>query len=231
MMLTNRRVVVSGASRGIGRALVLRLIEAGAQVACGARAEAELAALAEAGAEVHPLDVRDPASVEAFSSAVLQGGPVDALVNNAGVGTFGPIETFKVEDWDRIMETNVRGTFLLTQAFLGSLTSREGQVVNVTSDVSGRTFAGAAAYTASKHAQRAFTRALQMETVDAGVRVTEIRSGVVTTYFNDGTPRDPDDGALSADDVSEAIVFALMQPKHVRVDEVLLHPRKQPVEF
>jgi NADP-dependent 3-hydroxy acid dehydrogenase YdfG len=101
----------------------------------------------------------------------------------------------------------------------------------VTSDVSARTFASGGLYTASKHAQRALVRALQMEVAADGVRVSEVRPGVVATDFAGGTPRPADDDALAPEDVAEAIAYALAQPARLRVDEILLHPHGQTPEF
>ncbi len=232
--LDGRLAVVTGASRGIGRATVRSLAELGAHVVAGARAEDELAALAAEHANVHalPLDVADADSVRTFADAVHRDhGPVDVLVANAGIGVFGPIEATTLEDWDRVFDVNVRGTFLVVQAFLADLRARRGHAVLVTSDVSARTFAGGALYTASKHAQRAFARALQMEVEEDGVRVTEVRPGVVATAFGDGTERPAEYGALESDDVAEAIAFAVTRPARVRLDELHFHPMGQKAEY
>lgn len=233
MDLSGRTIVISGASRGIGRALALRAVDAGARVVAGARNERELVALSEgrASLRVHALDVADPASVDAFCAFARSVGAVDALVNNAGIGVFGEIERTSLEDWDRVFAVNVRGTFLLTRALLPDLRSTRGQIVNVTSDVSARTFAGGALYTASKHAQRAFTRALQMEVAGDGVRVTEVRPGVVSTHFAGNEPAVADEEALGPDDVADAIVYALTRPARMRLDEIHFHPQGQTPEF
>jgi NADP-dependent 3-hydroxy acid dehydrogenase YdfG len=232
--LKGRTAVVTGASRGIGRATAARLAELGADVVAGARDRADLDALATevAGVRALELDVRDPASVRRFADIVHEEhGAIDVLVANAGIGVFGPVETTSLEDWDRVFDVNVRGTFLTVQAFLPDLRARRGQVVIVTSDVSARTFAHGALYTASKHAQRAFTRALQMEVADDGVRVTEVRPGVVATAFGSGTERPGDMGALESADVAETIVFALTRPTRMRLDEIHFHPMGQTPEF
>ena len=232
--LDGRLAVVTGASRGIGRATVHSLAELGARVVAGARAQDELAALAAEHANVHalPLDVADAGSVRAFADAVHRDhGPVDVLVANAGIGVFGPIETTTLEDWDRVFAVNVRGTFLVVQAFLADLRAQRGHAVLVTSDVSARTFAGGALYTASKHAQRAFARALQMEAEADGVRVTEVRPGVVATAFADGTERPAEHGALESADVAETIAFAVTRPPRMRLDEVHFHPMGQKAEY
>jgi NADP-dependent 3-hydroxy acid dehydrogenase YdfG len=232
--LDGRLAVVTGASRGIGRATVRSLAALGARVVAGARAEGGLAELADAHPNVHAvrLDVADPGSVRAFADAVRRDhGAIDVLVANAGIGVFGPIESTALEDWDRVFDVNVRGTFLVVQAFLADLRARRGHAVLVTSDVSARTFAGGALYTASKHAQRAFARALQMEVEADGVRVTEVRPGVVATAFGDGTERPAEYGALESADVAEAIAFALTRPARVRLDELHFHPMGQKAEY
>lgn len=233
MDLSNATVVVTGASRGIGRALTLRLAARGATVLAGARSYRELESLAESSERIVglTLDVADPASVHAFCDEALRLGAVDVLVNNAGVGAFGTIEELTLEQWDRVFAVNVRGTFLMTRHLLPSIRARSGHVVNVTSDVSARTFAGGALYTASKYAQRAFTQALQMEVADDGVRVTEIRPGVVATHFGDTEPQKVDADALGPDDVAEAIEFALTRPARMRFDELHFHPMGQTPEF
>lgn len=238
MTLAERVVVVTGASRGIGRATAALLAERGATVVAGARDAADLASLAAAHAGVLPvpLDVADAASVEAFAAAARAHAAerdrgIDALVANAGVGAFGPVTETALEDWERVFAVNVRGTFLVTRAFAAELAERRGQVVVVTSDVSARTFPGGALYTASKHAQRAFARALQMELHAQGVRVTEVRPGVVATHFAGNAPRPPSEDALAAEDVAEVIAFALTRPARMRLDEVLFHPSAQAPEF
>lgn len=233
MDLTGRTIVVTGASRGIGRATAALLAEAGAAVVAGARDETQLAQLAADHERLfaHALDVSDPASVDAFAAFARSCGDVDAVVANAGVGAFGPLERTPVETWDQVFDVNVRGTFLTVRALLPDVRARHGQIVAVTSDVSARTFAGGGLYTASKHAQRAMLRALQMEVADDGVRVTEIRPGVVATHFADGQPRPADDDALAPEDVADTILYALTRPTRMRLDEIHFHPRGQTPEY
>ena len=229
--------MVTGASRGIGRSLARALARHGATVIAGARSLRELEQLAaevpDAPGTIHALalDVADPRSIERFAAQVTGSFDVDILVNNAGVGTFAPVEELSVEAWNRVFDVNVRGTFLMTQAFLPSIRTRAGQIVNVTSDVSTRTFARGSCYTASKYAQRAFTRALQMEVEGDGVRVTEVRPGRVATHFGRGEPPPVDDDFLGPEDVADAILYALTRPERVRLDEIHFHPRGQETEF
>ncbi|MEM7738213.1 MAG: SDR family oxidoreductase [Deinococcota bacterium] len=229
--LTGKTAVVSGATRGIGRAVSVRLAQLGATVYAGARSEDDLSKLAQENNNIHGhvLDVANPASIQAFAEAV--NSDVSILVNNAGVGVFKPVENISLDEWNRVFDVNVRGTFLLTQAFLTSIKHHQGQIINVTSDVSARTFANGSLYTASKYAQRAFTQALQMEVQPHGVRVTEVRPGVVATHFGDSDPQAVDESALSPEDVADAIIYALTRPARMRMDELLFHPSGQAVEF
>lgn len=231
--MAGRVVAVTGASRGIGRSVVEALTARGARVIAGARG---VAGLEVAGAGFHPLDVTDEASVAAFARAAVEAG-ADALVNNAGVGSFQPVERITVDEYRRVMDTNVLGTLLVTRALTGHFRERHAagggsQVVNVTSDVSARTFANGALYTASKYAQRAVTQALAHEGHAYGLRVTEIRPGMVDTSFGGGQPGEAHKAAwLRPGDVADAVLYALTAPAHVRVDEVLLHPAVQDVAF
>ena len=231
--LLGRTVAVSGASKGIGLGIAQLLTTHGAHVIGGAR---DVSGLEVPGAEFLTLDVTDEASVERFAARCVGAG-VDALVNNAGVGVFKPVEAITPEDYRRVMDTNVLGTLLLTRALLPHFQARHaaGQssaVVNITSDVSARTFAGGALYTASKYAQRAITQALAYEGHAYGLRVTEIRPGMVDTFFADSQPGEAHKAAwLKPEDVAGAVLYALSAPAHVRVDEVLLHPVVQDMAF
>lgn len=229
--LAGRVVAVTGASRGIGRAVVEALLARGARVVAGARNVEGME-----GAEVHPLDVTDEASVSAFAGVAVRAG-VDTLVNNAGVGSFAPVEEITVAEYRRVMDTNVLGTLLVTRTLIPHFRGRhargEGsQVVNVTSDVSDRTFPNGALYTASKHAGRAVTRALAFEGQAYGLRVTEVRPGRVDTTFGGRVRGEADRAArLPPADVAAAVMYALSAPPHARIDEVVLHPVTQEVVF
>lgn len=231
--LQGRVVAVTGASKGIGLALVRALTAAGAQVIAGARS---VDGVQVQGATFLPLDVTDEASVQAFADRAAAAG-VDALVNNAGVGAFMPVQDITPDEYHRVMDTNVKGTLLVTRALIPHFQARHAagqgsQVVNVTSDVSARTFANGALYTASKYGQRAVTHALAHEGQGYGLRVTEVRSGMVDTYFA-GSQQGESHKAdwLKPEDVADAILYALSVPARVRIDEILLHPTVQEVAY
>lgn len=231
--LAGRVIAVTGASRGIGCAIAELLHSSGAKVIAGARSAHDFA---RAGIVSVTLDVCDEVSVQAFAQLAIDAG-ADSLVNNAGIGAFGAIEDATIEDYRKVFDTNVLGTLLATKHFIPEFKRRHGsgltsRLINITSDVSARTFAGGALYTASKHAQRALTQTAAWEGERYGLRVTEIRSGMTDTYFNGNTPGRPDrSGHLRADDVAQAVVYALSVPARVRVDEIVLHPTVQPVVY
>lgn len=232
-LLAGRTIAVTGASRGIGLAIVELLSANGACVLGGAR---QVEGLEVSGAKFSILDVTSESSVSDFADTAISAG-VDTLINNAGVGAFAPIEEISLADYRRVMDTNVLGVILACRYFLPHFKRRHtqgksSQVVNITSDVSARTFAAGGLYTASKHAQRALTRALACEGERFGLRVTEIRPGMTDTYFNGNVPGSADRSRdLQPMDIAEAVLYALSAPAHVRVDEVLVHPVAQDVAF
>lgn len=191
--LAGKVVFVTGGSRGIGRALAIGLAREGAAVALSATtlgaAEATAREIAAAGGRVLPLalDVRRADQVEAAVDAILgHFGTIDVLVNNAGVAGAGPSETFPEEDWDRIVDTNLKGTFLCARAVgRHMLTRRAGKIINVSSVAGLGGFPKRAAYGASKAAVLTLTKVLAVEWADRNVQVNAIAPGVIRTELND----------------------------------------------
>jgi NADP-dependent 3-hydroxy acid dehydrogenase YdfG len=231
-----RTAAITGASSGIGAATSRALAGEGYRTVLGARRLDRIEELAaEIGGEAIELDVTDPASVERFVAAL---PACDVLVNNAG-GALGldPVHEADEEQWLRMYEANVLGTMRMTRALLPKLiASGDGQVVGVTSIAAFETYRGGAGYTAAKHAQRAMMRTLRLELLGEPVRFTEIAPGMVETEFS--LVRFGGDEAaatrvyegmqpLSAEDVAECIRWALAQPSHVNVDEIVVRPRDQ----
>lgn len=239
--LAGRTIAITGASRGIGWAIADLLRRSGAKVLAGARQRPEFPAAAvgtsaRGGITTLALDVTSESSVQAFAEQAIAAG-VDTLVNNAGIGVFGPLEQASVDDYRRLFDTNVLGTLLATKWFIPEFKHRHERglpswLVNVTSDVSARTFPGGALYTATKFAQRALTQTAAREGQSYGLRVTEIRPGMTDTYFAERTPGSPERaGHLRPEDVAQAVLHALAAPSHVRVDEIVVHPAVQGVEY
>jgi len=226
--------VITGASRGLGATFARVFAEEGFAVALGARDVAAIERLAgelPGGAFAHPLDVGNPASVDAFRQAVLgRFGRLDALVNNAGVGIFKRLEEQTWDDWERTFRVNVLGAWAMTTAFLPQLRESRGLVLMVSSDVSTRTFLTGGSYTASKFALRALTRTVQQENPE--LRVLELRPGAVDTWFAGSTPGAPGkDWFLQPEVVGEAVRYALRLPPGARLEEIVLRSAGQPPEF
>lgn len=228
--------VVTGASSGIGAATARALAAEGYRTVLGARRLDRLEALAvEIGGEAIELDVADPESVTAFAEQVES---CDVLVNNAG-GAHGlePAAEADEEKWRQMYESNVLGTMRMTRALLPKLiASGDGHVVGVTSIAGFETYRGGAGYTAAKHAQRAMMRTLRLELLGEPVRFTEIAPGMVETEFSVVRFGGDEEKAarvyegmrpLTAEDVAECIRWAVAQPPHVNVDEIIVRPRDQ----
>jgi NADP-dependent 3-hydroxy acid dehydrogenase YdfG len=231
-----RTAVITGASSGIGAATARALSADGFRTILGARRLDRLEELAaETGGEAIALDVADSASVEEFAAAV---NDCDVLVNNAG-GALGleSIAEADEEKWRGMYEANVLGTMRMTRALLPRLVeSGDGHVVGVTSIAAIEPYRGGAGYNAAKHAQRAMLRVLRQELLGQPVRVTEVAPGMVETEFSlvrfggdEEAARRVYEGMqpLRAEDVAECIRWALAQPPHVNVDEIIVRPRDQ----
>ena len=227
---------ITGASSGIGAAAARALAGDGFRLVLGARRlERVEEVAAEVDGEAVALDVTDPASVEAFAARL---PTCHVLVNNAG-GALGldPLREADEERWRTMYEANVLGTMRMTRALLPRLIeSGDGHVVAVTSIAGFESYRGGAGYIAAKHAQRSLLRNLRLELLGEPVRVTEIAPGMVETEFS-LVRFDGDEEAarrvyrgmtpLSAGDVAECIRWAVAQPPHVNIDEIVVRPRDQ----
>ncbi len=231
-----RTAVITGASSGIGAATARVLAGEGYRTVLAARRLDRLEALAaETGGEAIALDVADPASVEALALRLER---CDVLVNNAGGALgLGPVAEAEEEQWLAMYQANVLGTMRMTRALLPRLVaSGDGHVVAVTSIAGFETYRGGAGYTAAKHGQRAMMRTLRLESLGEPVRFTEVAPGMVETEFSLVRFGGDEEKAarvyegmepLTAEDVAECIRWALAQPPHVNVDEIVVRPRDQ----
>lgn len=240
-LLKEKVAVITGASRGIGEATALTLSQAGAKVVASARTAAELAGLIE---RIHRNEgealgvvadlTREEDVARLKEEAFDRFGRVDILVNNAGVGKYGPLSSLSAADYDWMMNTNMRSSFLCTSAFLpGMLERRQGWVVFVSSVAGLKGLPNESVYCATKFAQMGFAQALDYETRERGVKVSVIAPGGVHTHFAFGTGRtegDPVlDGMMDAQDVAEAVLFAVTQPEKVRVFLIGMRPMTEPL--
>lgn len=233
-------VVVTGASSGIGAATVRALTAEGVKVTATARRAERLAELAaETGCEVVVADTTSDSEVAALVAAATSGGAVHALINCAG-GAVGmeSVAASALAEWTSQYEINVVGTVRVTQAFLPALReSGRGDVVVVTSTAGIEPYEGGAGYVAAKAAEHAMVRTLRLELTGTGVRVIEIAPGMVhTEEFSLNRFRGDQAAAdevykgiepLVAEDVADAIAWAVHRPHHVCVDLMVLRPREQ----
>ncbi len=186
MFLTDKVCLVTGGGRGIGRAIALALAPAGAKVAVGGRSREALeetaGALGEHGLAV-PLDVADEASVKAcFAEVTRRFGPVEILVNNAGIATTAPVHKATLADWQRTLDVNLTGSVLCMREALPSMLERKyGRILNIASTAAKGGFKYTGAYCASKHGLLGLTRSAAMETATKGITVNAICPGWTET--------------------------------------------------
>ncbi|MFC5823791.1 SDR family oxidoreductase [Nonomuraea insulae] len=235
-------VLITGASSGIGEATAVRLAAEGHRVVLGARREDRLAVTAKAieaaggQADVRRLDVTDRADVAAFAEAAVERhGRIDVIVGNAGVMPLSRLDALLVEEWDRMIDVNVRGLLYGIAAALPHFQRQgEGHFVTVASIAAHQVSPTAAVYAATKHAAWAITEGLRQE-LDPGIRVTTVSPGVVESELA-GSISDP--GAreamriyraetISPDSIAGAISYAIGQPADVDVNEIVIRPARQ----
>ncbi len=244
-MIKDKVAIITGASSGIGYATALALSKAGAKVAIGARRVDRLEELAKKisadGGEVfyQKLDVTQRSECENFAKAVLdKWNSIDILVNNAGLMPLSLFKSLKVDEWDRMIDVNIKGVLYCTASVILHMKEKKsGHIVNLSS-VAGRTvFPTGTVYCATKHAIAAFSEGLRQEfSARSNIRVTSIEPGVVSTELTDTITDESLKGfienakkmeALQAKDIANAILYAVESPSHVNVNEVLIRPTTQ----
>lgn len=237
-----RRILVTGATSGIGRATALRLADSESEIIITGRRKERLDALkAEIEAcgalcRVLHFDVRDQAACEAMLTPL---GRVDVLVNNAGLAAgLEHIDRGLIEDWDAMIDTNVKGLLYVTRIISRAMVEagRGGHIINIGSIAGTEPYENGAVYCASKHAVHAISQAMRADLLSAGVKVSEIRPGMVETEFSEvrfhGDKARADkvyDGveALTGDDVARTIEWLLSLPPHMNVNDIVLMPTQQ----
>lgn len=234
--------LVTGASAGIGQAVARNLLEAGMRVATCARRADRLAAVG--GGDRHlPIacDLRDePAIAAMFDRVRAAWGGVDVLVNNAGLGRDAPLMSGATEAWRETLEVNVLALAVCTREAIRDMRARgdAGHVVHIASMAAHRVPRASGMYAASKFAVRALTEALRQELREAGsqIRVTAVSPGFVETEFAERYHGSAEAAhqtyarykVLEASDVAEAVAYALSQPPHVQIHDILMRPTDQP---
>jgi len=244
-MIKGKVAIVTGASSGIGYATAITLANAGAKVAIGARRTDKLSELENEikkdGGEAfsQKLDVTQKSECNSFVEAVLKKwGSVDILVNNAGIMPLSYVKNLKVDEWEQMIDVNIKGVLFCTAAVVSHMIEKKsGHIVNLSS-VAGRTvFRSGSVYCATKHAITAFSEALRQElSTRNNIRITCIEPGVVNTELTntitDESLQSFIEGAkkmqsLHTEDIANAILYAVESPEHVNVNEILIRPTSQ----
>ncbi len=245
-MLRGKTVLITGASSGIGAACAERFAEAGARLLLLARRQDRLQALAEElrrrfGTDSLPLvcDIRSRAEVHhTLTTLPTEWSSVDILLNNAGLARgFAPLHEGNPEDWDEMIDTNLRGLLSVTRAVLPGMVARgEGMIINIASIAGREVYPNGNVYCATKHAVRALSEALRLELNGTNIRVINIDPGLVETEFSLVRFRGDRERArsvyeglqpLTAYDVADVVLFCATRPPHVVIADVLLLPTAQ----
>lgn len=244
---SDKVVVVTGASSGIGHATAIEMGRRNAKVACLARRGDRLADLSkeikDAGGRAIALecDVTNRAAVaDAIETTVDTFGPVDVLVNNAGVMPLSFMDACDVDGWDRMIDVNIKGVLYGIAAVLPSMIEREsGHIINVSSVAGRRVMPSASVYCATKHAVHALSEGLRSEVATKNIRVTVIAPGFVKTELQNSVTderilkrweeRSAESGIepLTSEDIAASIAQAVETPAHVSINEVLIRPTRQ----
>ena len=234
MRLAGQVAVVTGAGRGIGRAVAATFAREGAFVVLAARSAREIASVqrdieATGGrALAVATDVRqEPAVAALVTRALAEGGRIDCLVTAAGMAAFGPVADAKTADWDQLMAVNLRGVFLCCRAVLPAMTAqRRGTIINIGSVVTSRTLPGSGAYTAAKYGLLGFSRVLAEEMRAHGVRVGVLSAGATDTPLWDVVPQPPDRALmLKPEHIAEAALLMAALAPGAALEELTLLPQ------
>ena len=233
MMFKGSIALVTGAGRGIGKAIALCLAKEGVEVVLTARTEAELhqvqREIESIGGKSHviPADVTKDSQVgRLFEEISSKYSRLDLLVNNAGIGVFAPVRSLAVADFDRMWNLNMRAVMVLTQHALKFMeVQKNGAIVNVASLAGRNALVGGAGYAATKWALIGFARSLMLEVREHNIRVITICPGSVDTSFS-STPKEPSrsEKILHPQDVADTILSALMLPERAMVSEIDIRP-------
>lgn len=241
--ITDKVVAITGASSGIGRATARLLAARGARVVLGARRADALTAVvdeitAAGGKAVHKVtDVRNRGDLEALVAlAVAFGGRLDVLVNNAGIGPISRFDALRVEDWDAMIDVNLRGTLYGIAAALPVFQrQRSGHVINIVSTAGLKILPAMGVYAATKNAVRTITEALRQE-AGPHLRVTEISPGMISTDFansmtdpaiKEAMAKRTADVAIAPEAIARGIAYAIEQPDDIDVGSIVIRPTAQ----
>lgn len=230
--LNGKKALITGGGRGIGREIALHFARAGLDVALTARTQSQLEGVAQEieklgrKALVVPADISQEKDVENLAKTISdKWGSIDVLVNNAAAFAWGKVVELAVSDWDKVLNTNLRGVFLVTKAFLpGMIKQESGTIVMITSTSGKRADAGGSAYSTSKFGLMGFAQSLLYEVRQHNIRVIVVSPSMVDTRVvdYDSVPKAGRGARLRAEDVAEAILHSVSLPPRALVREVEL---------
>jgi len=240
--IENKVVIVTGASSGLGEATALRLAKGGAKLMLAARREDRLKELVEkitkegGTAKYQVTDVTERSGVEALAQATKQAyNRVDVLINNAGLMPLSPLAAMKVEEWEKMVDVNIKGVLYGVAAVMPTMLEQEsGHIINISSVAGHKVFAGGTVYCATKFAVKAISEGIRMES-GGKIRSTNISPGAVATELTSTISHEETaemaeqlyDMAIDADAIARAITYAISQPGDVDVNEMIIRPTKQ----
>ncbi|MBI3194433.1 MAG: SDR family NAD(P)-dependent oxidoreductase [Ignavibacteriae bacterium] len=225
--------IVTGAGKGIGKAIALALAKQGCDIVVASRTQSDIDKVAREIEQLgrKSLAIRCDVSVEEdvqrlINETFKQFARIDILVNNAGIGTFASVADLNVSDFDKMWETNMRGTFLCTKAVLPYMKEQKsGEIINIASLAGRNAFKGGAGYAATKWAMIGFARCLMLEVREHNIRVITICPGSVDTDFHPESSKGKDTSRVpKAEDIAKIVVDALKMPRHVMVSEIDVRP-------
>ena len=244
-MIKDKVAIVTGASSGIGYTTALMLSKSGAKVAIGARRTDKLLDLEnkirQNGGEVFSkkLDVTKKSDCDSFVDATIKKwGGVDILVNNAGLMPLSFVKNLKIDEWDQMIDVNIKGVLYCTAAVIPHMHAKKsGHIINISSIAGRIVFPSGSVYCATKHAVTAFSEGLRQEfSTRSNIRVTCIEPGVVSTELTNTITDESLQSfvetskkmnSIKAEDIANAILFAVEAPSHVNINEVLIRPTTQ----
>lgn len=238
--IVGKVVVITGASSGLGEAVARMLSAEGATVILGARRLTRIQVLADelSNALAVSTDVTDAMQVKKLvDTAVETYGRIDAIINNAGLMPHSPLERLKIDDWNQMIDVNVKGVLYgIAAALPHMIAQKSGHIINVSSVAGHKVNPGGAVYAATKHAVRVISEGLRQEVKPHNIRTTIISPGAVATELpNSATEADVaeslkkyyDDVAISPDSFARAVLYAMSQPDDVDINEILFRPTRQ----
>ena len=232
MDLSDKVAIVTGAGRGIGKAIALALARAGADVVAAARTQQEIDATAAeiAGIGRRSLAMAADISVdsdvaELMGKTAAQFSRIDILINNAGIGSFANVTELPVGVFDRMWQVNMRGVFLCTRAALPHMIrQRSGDILNIASLAGRNAFIGGSGYCATKWALIGFARCLMLEVREHNIRVMTLCPGSVETSFGDDASSKSSTSIPKAEDIAQVAIDTILMPRNVMVSEVDIRP-------